>query len=57
MTETNANNDGAALQGRQDAAAHRGFSPKVRGVLLESQLPTSNKLPVNISIINYNKIP
>uniref|UniRef100_A0A0R3RHY9 WH2 domain-containing protein n=1 Tax=Elaeophora elaphi TaxID=1147741 RepID=A0A0R3RHY9_9BILA len=44
MTETNANND-EATQDQQDAAAHRGFSQKVRGILLESQSVTSDKLP------------
>ncbi|VBB35505.1 unnamed protein product, partial [Acanthocheilonema viteae] len=32
-------------QDQKDAAGHRGFSQKVRGILLESQSTTCDKLP------------
>ncbi|KAM3727822.1 Imidazole glycerol phosphate synthase subunit HisH [Dirofilaria immitis] len=43
MTETNSSND--MTQEQKDACSHRGFSQKVRGILLESQSVTSDKLP------------
>ncbi|KAK6112986.1 hypothetical protein QQG55_49830 [Brugia pahangi] len=44
MTETNTTNDDTT-QGQKDGTSHRGFSQKVRGILLESQSTTSDKLP------------
>lgn len=46
MTEMNTGNDDTTLD-QKDAAAHRGFSQKVRGILLESQSVTADKLPVS----------
>ncbi|VDM14688.1 unnamed protein product [Wuchereria bancrofti] len=44
MTETNTSNDDTT-QEQKDGTSHRGFSQKVRGILLESQSTTSDKLP------------
>uniref|UniRef100_A0A8R1TPV6 Uncharacterized protein n=1 Tax=Onchocerca volvulus TaxID=6282 RepID=A0A8R1TPV6_ONCVO len=43
MTETNTSDD--TTQEQKDPSSHRGFSQKVRGILLESQSTTADKLP------------
>ncbi|CAG9530525.1 unnamed protein product [Cercopithifilaria johnstoni] len=53
MTETNVSNVDT-MDDQNDAASHRGFSQKVRGILLEPQSATFDKLP-NIPNKNIKK--
>ncbi|EFO16393.2 hypothetical protein LOAG_12114 [Loa loa] len=53
MTEANTSND-ETKQDQKDGTSHRGFSQKVRGILLESQSTTTDKLP-NIPHKNVKK--